>query len=94
MAGVKSGFACLEDDIYSGSASPGNPAPSTATRSAAKLTWRVVGILARTRRYLNLFGAGVGKSRLSLFKSHRMLTSAVGRVATYFLLLGRWVFAA
>jgi hypothetical protein len=35
MAGVKSGFACLEDDIYSGSASPGNPSLSTATRSSA-----------------------------------------------------------
>ena len=45
VAGTKSGCACLEDGIYSGSASPGNPAPSTATRSAAKLTRRVVGIL-------------------------------------------------
>jgi len=43
---------------------------------------------------LVLFEADGGKSRLSLFKSHRMLTPAVSCVATYFLLLGRLVFAA
>ncbi len=48
MAGTKSGSASLEDDLRSGSASPGYPAASTATSSAGKLTRRVVGVVVAT----------------------------------------------
>ncbi len=48
MAGTKSSSACLEDDVCSGSASPGYPAPSTGTTYFLLLGHLVFATLRRT----------------------------------------------